>query len=161
MEGTEKTDPAVARFDRREPMQARLWWFWLFVAVFWLARAAAGERAYYTTAIMLGISGWYLLFNGYVRVRDLGDRLEVCSGPISAFRTAIRYDAIRSVRLTRVRPGSWFAGKSVPEHVGRMPAVLLQLKPGRTVRGLRWIWIGSYDPGALIDFLRERTGRDG
>lgn len=104
-------------------------------------------------ALMIALS---LCFR-QLRVRDDGEQLEIAFGPVGLFRSALRYDQILGVTVTR---SALIDGWGIHRLPGRgwiwnlwgYDCVALDLRDGTRLR------IGSDEAQALADFLAQRTG---
>ncbi len=100
-----------------------------------------------------------------LRVRDEGDGLSVRFCPLPLLGTKVPYESIESVECCRISlldgwgMHGWPGGRLVINIWG-FDAVRLDLRRPRGLLRFRTYLIGTDEPGALMGFLRERTGQD-
>ena len=97
-------------------------------------------------------------FFGTLTVRDGGDRLAVCFGPLSGFKKTILYADITEVERDRSTfLGGWgihWTPKGWLWNIGGFDCV-------RITAGGRSTLIGTDDPDGLVAFLLSRLGKNG
>jgi hypothetical protein len=95
----------------------------------------------------------------HLRVRDLGDELEIAFGPVRAFKRTVRYDQVTDVAIGR---STLIDGWGIHRTPGRgwiwnihgFRCVELDLRDGSRLR------IGTDEPERLDAYLRTRIGAD-
>ncbi len=114
--------------------------------------------------LLIAVAGSLMFFAacfGYLRVRDLGERLEIRFGPIGMFGRSIRYDDMASAEVGRTTllhgwgiHGLPFVG--VTWNVHGYDCVRVAFKRPQGLFRFKRINIGSDDPEGLAAFLRRK-----
>lgn len=115
--------------------------------------STAGIWVFFVIGAVMAVLG--MCFQ-YMRVRDLGDVLEINFGPLPWLRKEVRYEDIHSVEQGRT---AWIDGWGVHTFPGRgwtwnvwgRDCAELTVN-GSTLR------VGTDDPEGLVSFIEERIG---